>query len=203
MLCQPLRHGQVHALNGVKTATVTEHKQQYAKLAEVFQRSPITNFRPFEQFLHEIETSARKAYAQAKFDEQQRKAAERDLFWKCEIPEVLVPAIKEILTTKLRPLMEASDTFKIHVHDRDLSWLNFTDDERTRAVNERITVDVIRKVPLNPQLVRLRRCPRCGSVMEDLTPQQLNSQPPWVFQNQKTCVCWSNWVVSETPNPHS
>lgn len=199
MLCQPLRHGHVHAVNGMKTATSPEHKAYYQKFAQVFQSSPLGTTKAFEQFLSEADISVRDAYKQAKFDDHQRKAAERDLFWKCELPDVLMPAVKQILTTKLRALMEASDPGKIHVHD--ISWLNFTDDKRTRAVNDRIIIDVIRKIPLNAS-IRLRRCSRCGSVMEDLTPQHLSTQQPWVVQNQKNCICWSNWVVTEPPPHH-
>ena len=198
MICPPLRHGWQHAVNGAKTATSPEHKACYAKFAQVFQTSPLTNIRAFEQFLVEVDSLVRRDYALAKVDEQQRKFIERDLFWKCTIPDVLMPAVKEMLTTKLRALIEATDPGKIHVHD--ISWLNFTDDKRTKTWNERIIVDAVRKIPLSPS-VKLRRCPRCGSVMEDLSQQQLQSQPPWIVQNQKNCVCGSNWVVAEQPPP--
>lgn len=182
-------------MNGIKTATNPEHKACYQKFAQGYQSSPLGNTKAFEQFLMEADNCVREAYKQAKFDDHQRKAAERDLFWKCELPEVLMPAVKRILTTKVRALMEASDPGKIHVHD--ISWLNFTD-KRTKAGNERIFVDVIRKVQLNPS-TRLRRCPRCASVMEDLTQQQLGSQQAWLVQAQKNCVCWSSWVPAEPP----
>ena len=197
MICPPLRHGWQHAVSGAKTAASPEHKACFTKFVQVFTNSPLSNIRAFEQFLVEVDTLIRKDYAQAKIDEQQRKSMERDLFWKCTIPDVLMPAVKEMLTTKLRALIEASDPGKIHIHD--VSWLNFTDDKRTKAVNDRIIFDAVRKIPLSPS-AKLRRCPRCVSVMEDLSLDQLKSpQPPWVLQNQKNCVCGSSWVVAEQP----
>ena len=56
-------------------------------------------------------------------------------------------------------------------------------------------MDVIRKLPLAGN-ARLRVCPRCASVMEDISlpgggqPGQM----PWVWQSQKTCICYNSWA---------
>jgi hypothetical protein len=60
-------------------------------------------------------------------------------------------------------------------------------------------VDVIRKLPLSKE-ARLRVCPRCSSVMEDISLPgggQLG-QMPWVWQSQKTCICYNSWA---SPGP--
>jgi len=60
-------------------------------------------------------------------------------------------------------------------------------------------VDVIRKLPLSKD-ARLRVCPRCSSVMEDISLPgggQLG-QMPWVWQSQKTCICYNSWA---SPGP--
>jgi len=195
MLCGPLRSGHLFAHNGIKTAVSAEQRNTFLHIMQVFSKTPL-QIKALEQYIVEVDGLVRNAYAKAGVNDQERKAAERDLFWRCEIPEVLTPVVKEILTDKLRKLMEASDPGKVHNHD--VSWLNLTDDKRTKQMHERLNVDVIRKIPLSAQ-TRLRRCPRCLSVMEDLTPQQLAAQPVWVFQNQKTCVCFNSWVVMDPP----
>ena len=195
MLCGPLRSGHVLALNGMKTVASTEQRNTFFHIMQVFSKTPL-QIKAFEQYIVEVDALVRNAYTQAGMTDQERKAAERDLFWRCEIPEVLMPVVKEMLTDKLRKLMEVSDPGKVHNHD--ISWLNLTDDKRTKQMHERLNIDVIRKVQLGAQ-IRLRRCPRCLSVMEDLTPQQLAAQPAWVFQNQKNCICFSSWIVMDPP----
>jgi len=180
----------------MKTAVSAEQRNTFVHIMQVFSKVPL-QIKVLEQYIMEVDVLVRNAYAKAGMTDQERKAAERDLFWRCEVPEVLTPVVKEMLTDKLRKLMEASDPGKVHIHD--ISWLNLTDDKRTKLMHERLNIDVIRKVPLGAQ-VRLRRCPRCLSVMEDLTPQQLAAQPSWVFQNQKNCVCFNSWVVMDPPD---
>jgi mediator of RNA polymerase II transcription subunit 16 len=195
MLCRPLGSGHVFAHNGMKAAVSTEQRNTFYHLIQVFSKTPL-QIKALEQYIGEVDVLVRNAYTKAGMNDQQRRAAERDLFWRCEIPEVLMPAVKEMLTGKLRKLMEVSDPGKVHNHD--IRSLNLTDDKRTKQMHERLNIDVIRKVPLGGQ-VRLRRCPRCLSVMEDLTPQQLAALPAWVYQNQRNCVCFSSWIVMDSP----
>lgn len=195
MLCGPLRSGNALAINGMKTAASIEQRNAFLHIIRVFDKTPL-QIKALERYIGEVDVLVRNAYSKAGMTDQERKATERDLFWRCEIPEVLMPAVKEMLTDKLRNLMEVSDPGKVHNHD--ISWLNLTDDKRTKQMHEKVNIDVIRKVPLGPQ-VRLRRCPRCLSVMEDLTTQQLATQPAWVSQNQKNCVCFSSWIVMDPP----
>jgi mediator of RNA polymerase II transcription subunit 16 len=175
----------------MKTAVSAEQRNTFIHILQVFSKTPL-QIKALEEYINEVDSLVRNAYAKADVTDQDRKAAERDLFWRCEIPEVLTTVAKDMLTDKLRKLMEASDPGKVHNHD--ISWLNLTDDKRTKQMHERLNVDVIRKVPFGPQ-VRLRRCARCLSVMEDLTPQQLAAQPAWVSQNQRNCVCFNSWIV--------
>lgn len=93
--------------------------------------------------------------------------------------------------------MSKMDPGKIHVHD--VSWLGLTDDKKTRMFHDRHTIDVIRKMPLAGS-VRLRMCPRCASVMEDInttTPGAVQSQQPWVWASHKVCICFSSWASPE------
>jgi len=195
MLCAPLRHGHIHANNNLKTTKLLEDRNIFLRIIQIFNKTPL-HIKALEHYLSEVDGLVRNAYAKAGVTTQQRRDAERDLFWRCEIPEVLMPAVKEMLTDKLRKMMELSDPGKVHNHD--VTWLNLTDDNRTKQFHERMNIDIIRKMPLSAQ-VRLRRCPRCLSVMEDLTPQQLAMQPQWVVLNQKTCVCSSSWIVTDPP----
>src|SRR5215469_17521070 len=108
MLCGPLRSGHVFAHNGIKTAVSAEQRNTFLHIMQVFSKTPL-QIKALEQYIIEVDGLVRNAYAKAGVNDQERKAAERDLFWRCEIPEVLTPVVKEILTDKLRKLMEASD----------------------------------------------------------------------------------------------
>jgi len=185
----------IHSTNGFKTAISPEHKQAFSKLLNIYQATPIAIL-PFEQYLMEVDTLVKTAYRTEGLSDAQREIIERDMFLTCTIPPILMPTVTEMLTTKLEPLMALVDPGKMHVHD--VAWLGLTDDKWTRAFHEKHTVDVIRKFPL-PNTVRLRRCPRCSSVMEDIVMAGpgATQQQQWVWQSQKTCICFNSWAMPE------
>src|SRR5947207_4089667 len=92
MLCGSLRSGHVLALNGMKTAVSPEQRNTFVHIMEVFGKMPL-QIKALEQYIAEVDGLVRNAYATAGVTDQERKAAERDLFWRCEIPEGLTPVV--------------------------------------------------------------------------------------------------------------
>jgi mediator of RNA polymerase II transcription subunit 16 len=198
MMFRPLRHGHIHSTNGFKTAINMEQKVAFSKLLSIYQSTPI-GILPLETYLMEVDNQVKACYRKNGVDDARRATIERDMFLTCSIPEMLMPAVTEMLSSRMEALMESQDPGKIHVHD--VAWLGLTDDLRTRRFHEKHTVDVIRKLPLANN-AKLRMCSRCASVMEDISMMgAAGAGAPgfqqWVFQSQKTCVCWSSWVVPE------
>jgi len=196
MIFRPLRHGMIHSTNGLKTSLQFEHKVAFNKLLQIYQATPISIL-PLETYLMDVDTLVKAAYRNAGIPDSKREEYEREMFLTATIPPILLPCVTEMLTTKLTTLQNLVDEGKIYTHD--ISWLNLTDDKKTKRFHEKHVVDVIRKLPLAGN-ARLRVCPRCASVMEDISlpgggqPGQM----PWVWQSQKTCICYNSWA---SPGP--
>jgi mediator of RNA polymerase II transcription subunit 16 len=201
MMFRPLRHGHIHSTNGFKTAVNMEQKVAFSKLLSIYQGTPIAIL-PLEQYLMEVDNLVKSCYKKHNVDDAGRAAIEREMFLSCSIPEILMPAATELLTSKMEALMDSQDPGKIHVHD--VAWLGLTDDLRTKRWHEKYNLDVIKKMPIAAN-AKLRQCPRCASVMEDVSMMGVGGVPgqggppqqQWVYQSQKTCICFNSWVVPE------
>ncbi|KAF2430482.1 hypothetical protein EJ08DRAFT_235033 [Tothia fuscella] len=191
LMFRPLRSGQYHSANGIKTSLPLEHKLAFGKLLGIFQTTPVT-CQPFEQYLQDVDSLVKSCYKSLSLPE--RSLIEKNMLLTATIPDILMPVVTAMLTTKMDALMSQQDPGKIHGHD--VLWLGLTDDKRMKAFLERQRVDVIRKLPLRVG-ARMRRCTRCGSVMEDIQAQVGHGgvQQEWVSKNQKTCVCFASWAV--------
>ncbi|KAJ9668679.1 Mediator of RNA polymerase II transcription subunit 16 [Coniosporium apollinis] len=169
-------------------------KVVYETLNNIFMTNPISSPR-FEHIVPgEVDKAVRDAYAAANLSAEQRGAAEKAMLVNAEIPECLMPAVKQLLTGTLPKLLsELQDTSKIYF--ADLKWLGLHDGWMTREFLRHRAVDVVRKVQLGREK-KLRMCTRCGAVMEDLpTPAEGRSELGWLMFAQKSCVCMSNWVA--------
>jgi mediator of RNA polymerase II transcription subunit 16 len=195
MTFRPLRHGYIQSLNGFKAASAIDQKGAFHKLLGVYQGTPVNHnsFGPLEEYFGDVDSLIKSAYTASSINATQRAVIEREMFLTCAIPPLLMPVVTEMLTGKLETLMSKLDPGKIHIHD--VSWLGLTDDQRTKTFREGHIIDVIRKMPL-ANTVKLKLCPRCGSVMENIV-QTLGHYPQWVWQSQKVCVCHSSWVSPE------
>jgi mediator of RNA polymerase II transcription subunit 16 len=193
MMLRPLRHGMVHSTNGFKTAISVDHKIAFSKLLQIYQNTPIAII-PFENYLTEVDNLVKSCYKPLSLPE--RSNTEKSMFLTANIPTLLMPAVTAMLTTKMDALMGQQDPGKIMGHD--VVWLGLTDDKRTKQFLERQRVDIIRKLPLGKG-AKMRRCTRCGSVMEDIQLQggPQSNQQPWVWQSQKNCVCFASWASGE------
>lgn len=185
----------IHSTNGLKTSLQYDHKMAFNKLLQIYQATPISIL-PLETYLMDVDTLVKTAYRNAGITDAKREEYEREMFLTATIPTILTSCITEMLTTKLTSLASHVDQGKIYLHD--ISWLGLTDDGKTKRWHQNHVVDVIRKLPLSKES-RLRVCPRCGSVMEDISPPMQGGgagmgQMPWVWQSQKTCICYNSWA---------
>lgn len=205
---RPLRYAYAHSQKGFQNTSLgNEQRGAFHKLLSVYNSTPVnhTTLGSLEEFVAEVENMVRSAYNTAGIPEgAQRQTVERDMFVSGIIPPCLLPAVTEILTNKLDTLMDRIDAGKVHVHD--VFWLGLTDDARARRFCEGHTIDVLRKMPLvaaGGVSVKLRVCPRCGSVMEDIGQGGagegggMAQHQAWVWQSHKVCVCFSNWASPE------
>jgi hypothetical protein len=143
----------------------------------------------FDTYLNDVDNLVKDTYTAAKIGKDARGTIERTMFLKAEIPEVLMPAVKQMLATTLDKLSEHADLAKIYMHD--IAWLALTDDQRSISMSERHTIDVVKKIPLS-HVAHLRRCARCGSATEDISPTA--NIPGWLGSMIKTCVCNNPWI---------
>ncbi|KAF2761852.1 hypothetical protein EJ05DRAFT_186970 [Pseudovirgaria hyperparasitica] len=155
-----------------------------------------------DALLNDVETAVKKAYAGANTtDAQQRQAIEQNMFVTGEVPEVLLPAIRDVLMNTFA--VEGGRAEKVDLADvlfRDFAWLGLGKSDATRG--RAAVLDVLRKVPIPAKKgVQMRRCSRGCAYAADLTTQELQQMHAlWYFQVSKTCVCGSAWTVVEHPD---
>lgn len=200
---RPLRYGYAHSQKGfANTALGNEQRGAFHKLLGVYGSTPVnqTSLGPLEDFVTSIEKSVETAFADAGITPgPARQILERDMFVSGAIPPSLLSVCTSLLTDNgpLDTLLDRLDAGKIHTHD--VSWLGLTDDVRTQTFIRGHVIDVVRKMPLGGS-VRVRVCPRCGSVMEDIGREHAGGsqgQMAWVWQSHKVCVCFSSWGAPE------
>ena len=130
------------------------------------------------------------AYKNAGYHEAnslERQAAERDMLIKGEVPEVLVGAVKEILTTTVQNLREEVNVAELFF--ADVGWLGLTDG--VGKVTKEAQIDEMRKVELRRD-AKLRRCARCCALMEDQMPARGLTL---VMGLQRDCFCGAKWML--------
>ena len=177
--------------NSLRNATNIEQRQAYSSFINLFNNSPV-NIPLMEPVVAELEPIVKAAYVKAGVDDVQRGQIEKTMLTSCELPDVLMSAVKKLLTTMLDKFQEDVDPAKVYF--ADIRWMGLTDDKSTEAFHKRREFDVVRKVQLSGE-VPLRRCTRCCSHMLDFDEaKQVRSLPPWMHGAQKVCVCGNNWV---------
>jgi mediator of RNA polymerase II transcription subunit 16 len=144
-----------------------------------------------DTYFTEIDHLVKEAYGKSGISGKARADTERTMFLKAEIPEILMPAVHEMLTSKLEKLLAQCDPGKLYWHDS--AWLGLTDEQKSRKIHDNHVIDVIRKVPLGPA-TKLKKCARCGSVAEDISMTGHPQPAQWVISSMKLCVCYNSWV---------
>lgn len=133
--------------------------------------------------VQEVDNQVRICYNRAQYQEERRKATEREMLISAEIPDVLMPVVTRLLTHGMDKLLDSVDPAKVMYWD--LRWLGLSEDQREKQYLEKNAVDVLRKIVIGGKDGQRRRCLRCGSEMEDME---------WMG-GQNKCACGSPWSM--------
>ena len=134
--------------------------------------------------------------ALASLVEQQRQELEMRILVFGEIPDILMPVIQTVLQTHIQSIREKLGDGEAELAFKDWSILDVRDDPKSRRWRSETPFDGIRKVSLAGNVagkkVRLRSCPRCGTMMEDILS---TSKRLWIYNMWRTCFCGGLWTV--------
>ncbi|KAL9104109.1 MAG: hypothetical protein Q9163_000911 [Psora crenata] len=163
----------------------------YRELDMVMQKFPVS-LHQFEKILNEVDNSVRAAYQSSAMGEADRKGAEKDMLTKAEISQTLIEPVKQLLfqtVTSLRNEINEAELYFMDVGD-----LGLTNDNISIKRSRKHPTDAMQKTPLRKD-VKVRRCIRCGTFMEDVLPQRNGN--PILGLLGRTCCCGSSWMVLE------
>lgn len=177
--------------------TPSQTVEQRAQIAEIVHMSSSQPFKlgHFDSLLTEIDTGIRSAYTAAELQPGPRGVLEHNMLVHGELPECLMPVVNRLLLNTMPKLQDQVDMGKIYF--TDTVWLGLKDriggptDNRDAGA---IKYDELRKTPLR-QGMKLRRCRRCGSMMEDVAVDKGVRTPQWQLSGQKFCVCLGYWML--------
>lgn len=193
-------------------------RQSWVMAASVAARCPI-NLHKFETLLLAIDYRAREACDAAGMAKDAKAEMERRMLVTGVVDGALEGVAKWVLDRKtLEKYVEgdggADVVGLLGVDRRILGW----DLEEPAAVDvdepdsgslrgyafvksgtfdQRVKVDVLRKIPLARALTLWKRCGRCGSVMEDLASRTGMGVPIWLLSLQKGCICGVPFVIEQ------
>lgn len=186
-----------HTFQGCQSAPV-DQRPVYQKLLNVLRASPVPTPSPLEPLLSDLDTRIQRAYTASGITSPASRARiERSMALRGRVPRELAGVAAWVLTRGISEVLEpAVDPGRVYLHE--VVWLRLTDDRRSLDLEARHVVDVLRKMPLASG-VRVRRCPRCASVMEDIAPGAAGGAQlqQWVWAVHKTCVCYNSWAYAE------
>lgn len=177
---------------------IRESKQQphttalgraYREFDTILARSHVDLARS-ERLFSQIDANIKAAYQAAGLGESKapaREAAERNMLLKAEIPDVLIPVVKQLVTTMVEGLKEEVNVAELFF--ADVSWLGLTENGAS-GLSKR-PVDAMRKVRLGNGK-RVRRCTRCCALMEDELPRAMGA---WMVHMMSSCLCGGRWMV--------
>ncbi|KAF2145598.1 uncharacterized protein K452DRAFT_264768 [Aplosporella prunicola CBS 121167] len=166
----------------VRFAPTVLHRATFNALLATVINSPVQP-PPMAFMVQETDQAVRKVYAATQLSIEQRKAIEREMLIKAEIPGLLMPVVTGLLTTVVDKVLDMVNPANVMFHD--LRWLCLHEDGRSIRWAQENTVDVLRKAVLSEKEGKRRRCTRCGNIMEDLDS--------WLGMPQNKCACAGAW----------
>ncbi|KAF8534374.1 mediator complex, subunit Med16 [Trichophaea hybrida] len=142
----------------------------------------------FERIMTDIDGTVRAAYHNV--PEAERATAERLLFVNNEIPAIFQAPVERLLSLTLPSLRKEINVSSLFFHD--VSWLGFHDDLGSRLFHKKHKIDAVRKIVLQPNGVKLRRCTRCCSVVDEAV--MAKTQGYWLNSFNRMCLCGTLWM---------
>lgn len=201
MLSTITRHFMTHGCRGLKTlapftqSAIAQHPSPlapyYDTLRAVFRSCTISPVN-LESILTNMDHFSKNLYSS--LSDAERADIELRVLTGDEIPEVCMAplgrVLAEIVNKNLRMKNPDADT---DLAFRDWSILGLGDDIVSRNWRRTTVFDAFRKVELGPH-VKIKRCVRCGSVMEDLSTPALK-KVQWLGNMMRTCFCGGAWYL--------
>ncbi|KAM0722911.1 hypothetical protein Q7P37_001109 [Cladosporium fusiforme] len=166
----------------IPTSRALLEKQQLHELARLGETLPF-KIDATHALIAATEKSVLESYSHANTPDRARSELELAMLTECNIPEQLHEALTTLMTTTLPKLTPDLELGKIYFWDT--TWLHL----QARATELPPRYDAMRKTPLK-EGVKLRRCRRCNSAMEDLaiTTEANRDLPTWLQVAQRQCV---------------
>lgn len=190
-IIRQIRHAIQLSLAALKSTATAEASKAYPTFLTILNITPIP-IQHLDSLLADVDSLARKTYANAQKTDAERATVEKTMLITCELPEILTPVVQHLLTIQLDKLKDEIDPARIIFSD--LRWLNLTEDRRTREFNKGRCFDVIQKTFVKPDMP-LRQCTRCGAHTVDINAVATKSYGTWLHNAQKTCVCGNQWLA--------
>lgn len=163
-------------------------KQQMLELARLGETLPF-KIDNMLGLVVETEKAISESYTQSNTNERSRAEIELSMITDCSLPPQLHDALAKVLSSTLPKFTPDLDMGKLYFWDT--AWLRLT-----ARGSEEPRYDALKKTPLK-EGVKLRRCRRCNSAMEDVaaTTEANRDLPPWLQAAQRQCVCTCAWYL--------
>lgn len=183
----------------------------YAEFFQMINNCPVP-INIYEKFLVEIDNAVRFAYQGAGFEDNERRAPEKELLINSRIPAVLVPAVSTLFKQIIPGTKPQIDQMAMYL--TDFSWLGLSSDRRTEHHRRTRQVDVLRKVPMRryddavaesgapqPNKETHRRCIRCCEVSGEPSSPRTAQYYRLVLRMQliRNCLCGGMWTFEAGP----
>ena len=192
LILRQIRHAIQLSVAAMRSTNNAEVNKAYTTFLTIINISPIP-IKQIEALTAELDPLARKAYSVAQKSDVERAAVEKVMLTSCELPEILLPVVRHLLTTQLDRLQEEIDPARVFF--ADLRWLNLTEDRRTQEFNNDRCFDIVQKTCVEPNMP-LRQCTRCGALTVDIDAAASKGLGTWLRNAQKSCVCGNQWLVT-------
>ena len=182
--------GRYFKLQGSKISNsrALQEKAQMMELARLGETLPY-KLNTIHDLVGDTEKSIMESYTRTNTSERARGEIELSMITECAVPTQLHEALNTLMSTTLPKITPELDIGKLFFWDT--TWLALT----PRGGDEP-RYDTLKKTPLR-EGVRLRRCRRCNSAMEDVavTTEANRDLPPWLQAAQRQCVCTCAWYL--------
>jgi hypothetical protein len=147
-----------------------------------------------DAYFADVDRAVRECYTKAQASPAQRAAVERAVLFRCELPELLAPAIAAAIKGAAGPLLaEDEGVDRGALYRQSIALLGIASEDARISQGEPV-VDAVRKWPMGAAK-KVKRCARCGSVTEDA--EAAARSPAWLVSSLRHCVCFNNWIVLE------
>jgi len=186
-LCRSLKGLEASTSKLLQAGPLDEDQRTTFRSFKVPLESCAVKIGQFERMLTDIDGTVRATYHNV--SEPDRAIVERHLFVNNALPPVFAAPTERLLSTTLPALRKEIDVSALFF--QDVSWLGFHDDPESRGFLRKYRIDAVRKIVL-PKNVRLRRCTRCCSVVDEAV--MAKTQGFWLSSFNRMCLCGTLWM---------